>query len=458
MTYTENAKRLERVTFKTSRLLDFCSRKELIAQTGHRPEDWPLVLLKELLDNALDAAEDAGVAPTVLVIVDEQGVSVEDNGPGIPPETVAGVLDFNVRISSREAYVSPCRGAQGNALKTILAMPFVLDGEEGRILIAARGVRHAITFRVDRIRQEPVIDHDPQDDRAAVLGTALRVFWPVSARSILADAKARFLQIAEDYTFLNPHLTLTVSWYGEQVLQRPAADPGWKKWLPGNPTSAHWYDPPERFVRLIAAYIAHDRDRGRDRLVREFVAEFDGLTGSAKQTKVLDEVGLKRCALSTLATGGAVDAALAGRLLDAMRKNSKPVKPVRLGVIGKEALRGRFEGIGCDSKSFTYKQRLGETDGIPWVQEVAFGHCRKTRSRRLVTGVNWSPGIINPFRELGRLGMSLDSVLEQLRAGKDEPVIVLIHVACPRVEYTDRGKSAVVIGGRDDEDNEGEVA
>jgi hypothetical protein len=60
--------------------------------------------------------------------------------------------------------------------------------------------------------------------------------------------------------------------------------------------------------------------------------------------------------------------------------------------------------------------------------------------------VNWSPGIINPFRELGRYGYGLDTVLEQCRAGRDEPIVLLLHLACPRVEYTDRGKSAVVIG------------
>jgi hypothetical protein len=43
---------LGRTTFRTSRLLDFCSRKELIAQTGHREVQWPLVALKELVDNA----------------------------------------------------------------------------------------------------------------------------------------------------------------------------------------------------------------------------------------------------------------------------------------------------------------------------------------------------------------------------------------------------------------------
>ena len=53
---------LQRATMRTSRLLDFCSRKELIAQTGHQPEAWPLVVLKELIDNALDACEEAMVA------------------------------------------------------------------------------------------------------------------------------------------------------------------------------------------------------------------------------------------------------------------------------------------------------------------------------------------------------------------------------------------------------------
>ena len=33
--------KLERTTLRTSRLLDFCSRKELIAQTGHQIAEWP---------------------------------------------------------------------------------------------------------------------------------------------------------------------------------------------------------------------------------------------------------------------------------------------------------------------------------------------------------------------------------------------------------------------------------
>jgi DNA topoisomerase VI subunit B len=436
---------LERATFRTSRLLDFCSRKELIAQTGHPPADWPLVVLKELPDNALDACEEAGVSPEVWVTVGPDHITVADNGPGIPPETVAGVLDFAVRVSNREAYVSPTRGAQGNALKTVVAMPFVLNGgTEGKVTVTARGIRHEITLRVDHIRQVPVFDHRRYDE-AGTRGTVVRVNWPDSPSSKLADAKQRFVQMAADYTFLNPHLTLTVDWCGE-VTRTQATAPAWRKWGPRDPTCPHWYRP-ENLGRLIAAYLAHDQDAGRDRTVREFVAEFRGLSRSGKQKAVLEAAGLARSSLRALAEGDAINAERVGRLLNAMKANSRKVKHTDLGVIGKDHLARRCEEMGCEIGSFIYKLRKGETDGLPWVIETAFGWCQSLKSRRLVSGVNWSPGIINPFRQLGAVGLSLDTVLQEQRAGADAPVVLVLHIACPHVEYTDRGKSAVVVGG-----------
>jgi hypothetical protein len=80
--------------FTTSRLAEFCSEKELVNQTGHDSDDWPLVVLKELIDNALDACEEAGAAPVIHVAVSDAEIAVFDNGPGIAPETVAGILDL----------------------------------------------------------------------------------------------------------------------------------------------------------------------------------------------------------------------------------------------------------------------------------------------------------------------------------------------------------------------------
>jgi hypothetical protein len=59
----------------------------VVAQTGHESYEWPLVVVKELVDNSIDACEEAGVAPVITVAIwsDEAGkrIVIEDNGPGI---------------------------------------------------------------------------------------------------------------------------------------------------------------------------------------------------------------------------------------------------------------------------------------------------------------------------------------------------------------------------------------
>jgi DNA topoisomerase VI subunit B len=410
------------------------------------------VLAKELLDNALDAAEDAGIAPQIAVTVDRDGIIVADNGPGLPADTVDGVLDFAVRVSSREHYASPTRGAQGNALKTTIAMPFVIDGKAGRVDITARGIRHEIRVAVDRIKQEPKVEHQQHKDRFVKKGTSVKVYWSDSASSILRAAGQRFLQIADDFTWLNPHMSLTLNWFGERRVVK-ATTPNWKKWLPSDPTSAHWYTSLER---VVAGYISDDESKGRDRTIREF----DGLTGSAKQKIVLDDTGLARINLSALRNGDGLDRAKLVALLDAMKANTRPIKPAALGVIGKEHIAACFRSLGWEMATFGYRKAQGEKDGVPWLIETAFAATAAAfdrgvdaERRRIITGVNWSPAIgANQFRLLGH--ESLDSTLQEQRAGHNEPVVFLLHLACPCVSYTDRGKSAVVIEGDDDGDEE----
>jgi DNA topoisomerase VI subunit B len=442
---------LERVAFKTSRLAEFIGQRELTAQTGHRPEDWPVAILKELTDNALDACEEAGIPPEITVEVSKGEIVVIDNGPGLPSQTVKDILDYSSRVSSREAYVSPTRGAQGNALKTLLAMPFALNGKAGTSTIESCGVRHAITFRVDQLRQEPAIDYDcvPSPRKK---GTRVTVFWPESASSILSDSEARFLQIADDFGWLNPHLQIRIEWDGVERVSRQPSNPDWdEKWRACDPTSAHWYDL-ARLARYIGAHVSRDQDYGRDRRVREFISEFRGFSGSAKQKLVLDETKLTRAAaLSSLF--GPVGEPKNGQiesLLRALQKHSKAVKPKNLGLIGKEHLLARFKVIGVEPDTFKYHKALGETEGLPWIVETAFGWCPSLTRRRIIVGVNWSVGLGNPFRSFSRYGgKGLESLLAEQRAGRDEPIIFILHYVCPRAAYTDRGKSAITIpGGR----------
>ena len=141
---TEAKPELARQVFTTSRELEYFSEAELVTQTGYsKAERWPGVLVKELLDNALDVCEQAGIAPEIRVEFTGDSLAITDNGPGIPPAVVERILDFATRTSDKGAYVSPTRGAQGNALKTVLAIPYVLDGGRPSVLtIEAQGIRH----------------------------------------------------------------------------------------------------------------------------------------------------------------------------------------------------------------------------------------------------------------------------------------------------------------------------
>jgi hypothetical protein len=487
------AKKLDRTTFQTSREMDFFSENELRVQTGHDISEWPLVIIKELVDNALDACEDADIPPVIDVIADETGITVKDNGPGLPETTLAGALNFSVRASNREAYVSPCRGAQGNALKTLFPMPRVIDPEAGKFIVVAHGKRHAITCGACPVSQRAVVHDDVTEDApksknsqsrkgtiklAFPVGTEMRiewsartdsngaVLWPFDDLNVhekqwefcFAD---RFRELVEGYAIFNPHATIRLDWFGVKNAWE-ATNPSWKKWKPFDPTSAHWYEP-RHLERLIGAYITHDREHELDRLVSEFLAEFDGLSGSAKRTKVLDQAGLKRAKLSKLVVDDRLDGDRIAVLLAAMQEHTRPVNSPRLGIIGEEHFKARLVEQGVLEESFRYVRKVGKpaksknsqstedekASFLPWVLETAFGYRGKnaTNHRRIYTAANWSSAIKHPFRSFGATGEGLETHLANLRATAGEPVVFALHLANPRVEYTDRGKSALIIEG-----------
>src|SRR5262249_33058266 len=156
--------------------------------------------------------------------------------------------------------------------------------------------------------------------------------------------------------WFNPHLTLHGVWFGQEFINVPASDPARKKWQPRDPTSPHWYDE-SRLQRYLAAHVARDRDLGKRRTVREFIAEFRGLSGTAVQRKILSEVGCSHQSLDQFFGVDHVNRSGIAKLLAAMKKHSRPVAPKHLGVIGVEHLKARFLVAGGNIDTFKYQSR-----------------------------------------------------------------------------------------------------
>jgi DNA topoisomerase VI subunit B len=335
-------------------------------------------------------------------------------------------------------------------------MGYVLDRKIGSdadaagiTIIETRGIRHQIEFRVDHINSQPKIIRTRTESSVKV-GTRLTIKWPPK-NDLLEYAEDRFKDLIEAYAWFNPHLTLRGVWFGHEFINVKASNTSWEKWRPRNPTSPHWYNE-SRLQRYLAAHVARDRDLGQHHTVREFIAEFRGLSATAIQRKILAEVGCSHQSLAQFFGIERVNRTGIAKLLAAMRKYSKPVAPKHLGVIGEEHLKQRFLAAGGNIDTFNYQCRKGMTpDGIPHVVEVAFGLHQSgledgiAVSRNFVTGANWSAGINNPFRRFGSTGEGLENTLAEVRASSSQPVICALHLACAYIQYADRGKSAIIL-------------
>ena len=243
---------------------------------------------------------------------------------------------------------------------TLLSMPRVLDPKGGKLICETNGVRHSITCRADPISQRARVD-DERSNISLRNGSRVRVEWSVQQnawdenewpfnpstgwwRQRSPDRyRDRFIEMAHGYAFFNPHLTLTLDWFGDRTKFK-ATDKAWAKWKPNKPTSCHWYTQ-ERFERLIAAYITVARDTGVDRTVADFVGEFDGLSG--KRKRILRDTGLARMKLTQLTNGDGLDHDQIAALLAAMKQAAKPVSPRRIGIIGETHFRSRFQELGA---------------------------------------------------------------------------------------------------------------
>ena len=424
--------KLERETFELSRALEFFTEKELTAQIGFSKFDWPVALLKELLDNALDACESVNIAPVIQVELYNDALVVTDNGPGIPLATLEKSLDYTIRVSDKTGYVSPSRGQQGNALKTLWAAPFVATGE-GRIEVQTAAYRREVRITLDRIAQVPDLELTDAGEPDVKTGTKITLHWRGIAGYLNRAGFPTFYSTAASLADFNPHCALVLD-----DRTSPPTAPDWQHWRPDRPTAPHWYQP-ESFRALIALLLNTEQRGGKARSINEFIREFHGLSGTGKAKAVTQAVGLTGAMLRDLVCSGDVDMPKVEALLAAMQQASRPVKPDALGVLSEEHFRNALERHGATPDSVEYRRAMGDVDGLSYVLEVGFAvKSNADYVRTLRVGINFSPALAQPF-------MPLDTALTEARCTRNDPVVVLVHLACPAIQFSDRGKAKAIL-------------
>jgi DNA topoisomerase VI subunit B len=452
-------KQVQRTTFEMSRAAEYFDARQLSTLTGVSRKEFASVCLKELVDNALDAAETAGLPPEVNIEVERDNgaiaLTVSDNGPGIPPEVVRKVLDYNVRVSDKAAYRSPTRGAQGNALKTLIGIPYALGSREP-LVVEARGVRHSIAPRVD---PAGIVHFD-----YAATSLPIRVAGTTVSLSIpdLEEDRQRFSSAhwVSSFAAFNPHATIvyqgkTSDGKGSIFYKRRHQDT-FKKYVPSVPTSPHWYSP-ATLKGLVFNHIAHARKGGRDLPLGEFIRQFQGLTSTKKARAVVARLGASD--FSHL-SGFENHEGHVAELLSAMQAEAKVPNASALGSVGREHFKAFFEHTYSSVDEYKYVSRSGTLpSGLPFTFEFAL--VTLDQPGHLFCGVNFSPTFGDPlagttltgpefeaqglysFLGMGHALPQSDSAWHYTRAS----VAVATHIVTPAPLFLDRGKTRLDMEG-----------
>jgi DNA topoisomerase-6 subunit B len=164
--------------------------------------------VKEAVDNALDATEEAGILPDVYVEIREVDdylrVVVEDNGPGITKEQVPkvfGKLLYGSRFHAREQ----SRGQQGIGISAAVLYSQLTSGKPARITSRTQGRPEAQYFEliIDTDANEPEIKESRETSWDRSHGTRIELEMEANMR-----ARTQLHDYIRHTAVVNPHARL----------------------------------------------------------------------------------------------------------------------------------------------------------------------------------------------------------------------------------------------------------
>jgi len=487
----------ERRFHRDSRTRENFTEDGLTSLTGQPTRRWGRYVVKELVDNALEAAEGtsdpfvmvrlwAGGPPGPRRYV--QAVEVEDNGPGIGEETLRQIADPEAFGGTKRHYALPTRGTQGNALMTIIGIQHLAtEGEAGGgpLRVRTRGTEYTLPVQESTLEGVPSVQlrKSEAEGAADVEGTAVRVeFSRKAGRWAKANPIYRTLW---GFGALNPHVCLVVETRdpeGKRDPHRTTFDAGAEsptRYKPkGSATSgrATWYAP-QAFAERLKADIRAAPGLPLER----FVSEFDGLSSRAKRAAVLEEIPAGGSAPigDVFGENGTFDRETADAVRSAMQAETRPRSPSglpdTLGSVGK-ALQGgarsylenrrdvdlsdlverlRSEGAGVEDWTdlALYYRDSGakEAEGArtPFVFELAAipypdAATRYDGDTAHLFGINGSVAYSAPAAHLEVEHHSKDPTrhrgIQGVFQGLKHNFAVVTNLTCPNISFEDKGK------------------
>lgn len=170
-----------------------------------------LTTVKEAVDNAMDACEEAGILPELEVLIDQLAeerfrVTVRDNGPGIVKQQIPNIFG-KLLYGSKFHRLKMSRGQQGIGISAAGMYGLMTTGKPIHVTsrTSPKKPAHHFQIAIDTAKNKPDIVADEEQEVAWERGTA------VAIELVATYAKGR--QSVDEYieqtAIANPHARIT---------------------------------------------------------------------------------------------------------------------------------------------------------------------------------------------------------------------------------------------------------
>ena len=184
---------------KNKQMLGFDSKSRAVVTT-----------IKEGVDNALDASEEARILPDISVTVREKEdyyqIRIKDNGPGITEDNIPNVFG-KLLYGSRFMKRTQARGQQGIGVSAAVLYAQQTSGKPATVISKTRSndTAYKYNIRVDTDTNEPQITNKQKDSYDYESGTEIILEMVGNMRG-----RKQLEEYIKNTAILNPYATITI--------------------------------------------------------------------------------------------------------------------------------------------------------------------------------------------------------------------------------------------------------
>ncbi|MBN2368416.1 DNA topoisomerase VI subunit B [Candidatus Woesearchaeota archaeon] len=414
---------------KNRHLLGFDNKKKALLTT-----------IKEAVDNALDACEEANILPELIIEITDMGndryrIVVEDNGPGIVKAQIPKIF-AKLLYGSKFHTMKQSRGQQGIGISASVMYGQLTTGRPARIIsrISKNHPAHEIELKLDTVKNKPQILSEKQVEWHKEHGTRVEI-----------DLEGYYIkgtQSVDEYikqtAIINPHATIIYQPPKDaQVMFVRATDK-----MPREPheIKPHPYGVELGRLMKMLRYTEY-------RTLQAFLTNEFSRVGSGTAKQICEEA-----AILPSTKPGRISREMAEKLMEGIKKTKIMNPPTDcISPIGKELLeKGIKKEVNAEFYASTTRPPAVYR-GNPFIIEAAVaygGNLEAEKPAEMLRFANRVPllyqqGSCSVVKSVSSTNWRSYGLKQPGRGIPHGPCIILVHMASVWVPFTSEAKEAI---------------